>query len=115
MSGVFPNHVDDLVGQRADLAAYLDRRAAMRAALDTLLDGVDSVGWVADVGADSVLRLDAIGGDRSGTLGGLVVPEGLGLTGKVLGAAQIDWVDDYTGSDSITHTYDAHIEQEGIR
>ncbi|MDV6212790.1 histidine kinase, partial [Rhodococcus erythropolis] len=26
-----------------------------------------------------------------------------------------DWVDDYTGSDSITHTYDAHIEQEGIR
>lgn len=108
-------HLDELVGYHADLTAYLDRRTAMRLALRTLLSGIEGVGWVADVGPDAVLRLDALEGDRSGALRGLVVPEGLGLTGKVLGAGRSDWVDDYTRSDTITHTYDAHIEQEGIK
>jgi len=96
-----------------EYAELLDRREALRAALERLSDGGD-VAWIAepDPGGDLVLR--HVLGDRTAMLRGLHVPAGLGLTGKVSTAARPAWVDDYLASSDITHTFDQHIHAEGI-
>lgn len=109
------NALGDLVREHADLSAYLDRHAAMRLTLSRLLDGTGDVGWIGTNQDGSGVRLDATDGDRSGSLRGLIVPGGQGLTGKVLASTRSEWVDDYSRSESITHIFDRQIEQEGIR
>jgi LuxR family transcriptional regulator, regulator of acetate metabolism len=99
--------------EHAELVSLLDRGEALRAALALLTDGAD-VAWVAEPDEDGDLVLRQILGDRTGMLRGLHVPAGLGLTGKVSGAARPAWVDDYLASSDITHTFDQHIHAEGI-
>ncbi|MFC4945228.1 GAF domain-containing sensor histidine kinase [Pseudonocardia sp. GCM10023141] len=104
--------------EHAELVALLDRNAALRAALRLLVDDGADVAWVAGPGAgdpDGDLTLQQVLGDSTGLLRGLAVPSGLGLTGKVHGAGRPGWVDDYFGSRAITHTFDRHIDAEGIR
>ena len=105
-----------LTREHAELVGLLDRRAAVRAALD-LLSAEGDVAWVGEsVDPEAPeLTLAQVTGDRTGLLRGLAVSRGLGLTGKVHGTATPAWVDDYFGSAEITHTFDRLIDLEGIR
>ncbi|MGP4089280.1 GAF domain-containing sensor histidine kinase [Streptomyces sp. KR55] len=61
------------------------------------------------------MSLEQVVGQRTGTLRGLRVPPGTGLTGKVHRSGRAEWVDDYFGSAEITHTFDHYIAAEGVR
>jgi signal transduction histidine kinase len=107
--------------EQAELVALLDRREALRAALE-LLTADGDISWVAEPAAEpstddggEYLVLGQVRGDRTGLLRGLRVPRGLGLTGKVHGTGSPSWVDDYFRATDITHTFDGHIEAEGVR
>jgi signal transduction histidine kinase len=119
VDGAFDGPVDPtarLTREHVELVGLLDRRAAVRAALD-LLSSEGDVAWVGEPIDDDApeLTLAQVTGDRTGLLRGLAVPRGLGLTGKVHGTAAPAWVDDYFGSGEITHTFDRLIDREGIR
>lgn len=105
-----------MVGEHAGIVGLLDRRAAVRAALDLLRVEGDVV-WVAEPvdGDSSDLTLAQLAGDRTGLLRGLTVSHGLGLTGKVAGTGVPSWVDDYLSSAEITHTFDRVIDLEGVQ
>jgi signal transduction histidine kinase len=110
-----------VAGEQAELVEMLDRREALRAALE-LLTADGDVAWVAEPAAEpstadggEYLVLGQVRGDRTGLLRGLRVPRGLGLTGKVHGTGSPSWVDDYFRATDITHTFDGHIEAEGVR
>lgn len=100
--------------QYAELVSALDRGEALRRAL-TVLSGGSDVAWTARPSAAGALTLEQVVGDRTGLLRSLLVPPGAGLTGKVHWHGRPEWVDDYFGSSSITHTFDPHIAGEGIR
>ncbi|HET6705432.1 GAF domain-containing sensor histidine kinase [Amycolatopsis sp.] len=108
------HHLLELGEQYADLLAALDRGEALRRALALLAEGSE-VAWTARPDADGVLTLDQVTGDRSGVLRALRVPAGTGLTGKVFQAGHAGWVDDYFGSQEITHDFDRHIATESVR
>lgn len=100
--------------EHVDLVSLLNRGAVLRAALELLSGGRD-VAWVAEPSDDGALVLRQVRGDHTGLLRGLHVPSGLGLTGKVYACAHPAWVDDYFTSSDITHTFDRHIDAEGVR
>ncbi|MFF3373728.1 GAF domain-containing protein [Streptomyces sp. NPDC002680] len=105
-----------LAREQAELVSLLDRREALRAALDLLAVEGD-LAWVAepeDGEGATDLVLGLVRGNRTG-LRGLHVPRGLGLTGKVHGEGIPAWVDDYFRATEITHTFDGHIDAEGVR
>lgn len=104
----------DLGEQYADLLATLDRGEALRRALALLAEGSE-VAWTARPDADGVLTLDQVTGDRTGVLRALRVPPNTGLTGKVFRAGSAEWVDDYFGSQEITHDFDRHMAGEKVR
>ncbi|MDL5156202.1 GAF domain-containing sensor histidine kinase [Actinomycetospora termitidis] len=106
----------ELTREHAELVGLLDRRAAVRAALD-LLRAEGEVAWVAEPADPSSedLVLAQLVGDRTGLLRGLTVARGHGLTGKVHASATPAWVDDYLGSAEITHTFDRVIDLEGVQ
>ncbi|WP_105968116.1 GAF domain-containing sensor histidine kinase [Streptomyces geranii] len=112
--------MDPLATQHAELIELLDRRRAVRGALQLIVAGGD-VAWMAEPisgpgdGRPHHLGLSQVVGDRTAMLPGLHVPLGHGLTGKVHFNGIPAWVDDYFGSTSITHTFDDHISAEGIR
>lgn len=113
--------IGPLAREHADLVELLDRRAALRAALDLLAADGDVV-WMAEPAAgpaeceeEEYLEIGQVRGDRTCLLRGLRVPRGLGLTGKVHGSGNPCWVNDYFGATDITHTFDRHIEAEAIR
>ena len=103
-------------GRHAEIVGLLDRRAAVRAALEVLRAEGD-VAWVAEPGEETGpdLTIAQLTGDRTGLLRGLTVSRGLGLTGKVHGTGTPAWVDDYFGSAEITHTFDRLIDLEGVQ
>jgi len=108
------HHLVDLGEQYADLLAALDRSEALRRALALLAEGSE-VAWTAHPDAGGVLTLDQVTGDHSGLLRALRVPGGTGLTGKVFQAGRAGWVDDYFGSQEITHDFDRHMATENVR
>jgi signal transduction histidine kinase len=112
--GVRAHPLLDLGEQYADLLAALDRGEALRRALALLSVGSE-VAWTASPDADGVLTLDQVTGDRTGVLRALRVPPDTGLTGKVYRAGRAEWVDDYFGSQEITHDFDRHIATEKVR
>lgn len=98
----------------ADLLAALDRGEALRRALALLAEGSE-VAWTASPDADGVLTLDQVTGDWTGVLRALQVPPNTGLTGKVFQTGRAEWVDDYFGSQEITHDFDRHMATEKVR
>jgi signal transduction histidine kinase len=100
--------------QYAELLAALDRGEALRRALALLADDSE-VAWTARPGAEGVLSLEQVVGDRTGMLRSLQVPPGTGLTGKVHQSGRAEWVDDYFASARITHTFDRYIAAEKVR
>lgn len=108
--------MDAMAREHAEIVGLLDRRAAVRAALD-LLRAEGDVAWVAEPAPDAAgdLVLAQLTGDRTGLLRGLTVALGHGLTGKVHASATPAWVDDYLASPEITHTFDRVIDLEGVQ
>ncbi|WP_224403595.1 GAF domain-containing protein [Pseudonocardia sp. ICBG1034] len=107
-----------LVREHAGLAAFADRDRAWRACVDVVTRTLGDVAWIAELDPDApdggaVLR--HLHGDRTTTLHALHIPPGHGLTGKVFDLARAEWVDDYFTAARITHTFDTHIADEGIR
>lgn len=100
--------------QHADLLAALDRGEALRRALALLTEGSE-VAWTASPDADGVLTLEQVTGDWTGVLRALQVPPSTGLTGKVFQTGRAEWVDDYFGSQKITHDFDRHMATEKVR
>jgi signal transduction histidine kinase len=100
--------------QYAELVAALDRREALRRAL-ALLAGGSEVAWIARPDETDVLTLEQVIGDRTGVLRALRVPPEAGLTGKVYRSGRAEWVDDYAGSQAITHEFDRHMAAEQVR
>ncbi|GAA4550503.1 GAF domain-containing sensor histidine kinase [Pseudonocardia xishanensis] len=108
----------DLVRRRAGLAAFVERDRAWRAAVDVVTRTFGDVAWIAELGSEDLdggLVLRHLGGSRGSGLQGLQIPAGLGLTGKVFLQQRAEWVDDYFAASQITHTFDHHIDREGIR
>ena len=105
-----------VVRTRARLVELLDRREALRAALEMLAAEGD-VAWIAEPAGElgEELILHKVHGDLTGMLRGLRVHSGLGLTGKVYGSGAASWVDDYFVAADITHTFDGQIAAEGVR
>jgi signal transduction histidine kinase len=99
--------------QYADLLAALDRGEVLRRALALLAEGSE-VAWTARPDADGVLTLEQVTGDWTGVLRALRVPPNTGLTGKVFQAGRAEWVDDYFGSQEITHDFDRQIATERV-
>ncbi|NMO91337.1 GAF domain-containing protein [Actinomycetospora sp. TBRC 11914] len=109
------DRVDGIAREHAELVGLLDRRAAVRAALDLLRTEGD-VAWVAEpAGEAAELTLAQLTGDHTGLLRGLAVPRGAGLTGKVHASGTPSWVDDYFAAADITHTFDRVIDLEGVQ
>ncbi|MEV0364642.1 GAF domain-containing sensor histidine kinase [Nocardia fusca] len=100
--------------QYAELVAALDRGEVLRRALALLAVGSE-VAWTARPDANGGLMLEQVTGDCSGVLRALRVPPNTGLTGKVYRAGRAEWVDDYFGSQEITHDFDRHMATEKVR
>jgi signal transduction histidine kinase len=109
--------LSELGREHAELVTILDRGAALRSGLALLAGpgGEGDVAWVAEPTGTGGLALHQVLGDRTGILRGLLVPAGMGLTGKVHLTMAPYWVDDYFVAGSITHTFDRHIDHEGVR
>lgn len=74
-----------------------------------------SVAFGGPVDDSGVLRLQNFCGSTTGALPGTVLPVHQGLGGKAVALKRSLAVDDYFGSDRITHTYDREVRAEGIR
>ncbi|MER7010297.1 ATP-binding protein [Saccharopolyspora sp. NPDC000359] len=92
------------------------RALAMRQSVDRLLseEAEFTIAWFAVPDEDGRLRIRTTGGTRTGLLGDLVVSCGAGLTGKVFARGSVEWVDEYFGSQLITHEFDHEIDSEGV-
>ncbi|GAA4827837.1 GAF domain-containing sensor histidine kinase [Saccharopolyspora rosea] len=92
------------------------RSLAIRRSVDRLLaeDADFTIAWIGVPDQESQLRIRAAGGTRTGLLRDLPVPRGAGLTGKVFARGSVEWVDEYFGSQLITHDFDREIDEEGV-
>jgi len=105
-------HLDE---ERAQVIELFDRSEALRAALEDIDVETLDVTWVAEETEESDLVLRHVRGGRTDLLRGLVVPAGLGLTGKVPDSMRPGWVNDYFKAVTITHTFDREIRAEGLK
>jgi signal transduction histidine kinase len=105
--------VHGLADEYFGLLTLLDRGEALRATLDLIAQDGD-IAWIGEPAAEGGLVLRTVRGDLTGQLRGLLVPPGLGLTGKVHRLGAPAWVNDYFGAADITHTFDRQIRDEGV-
>lgn len=99
-----------------DALAFLDRDAAFRMILQVLPDAVGmDVAFVGECEATDEMVITQLVGNRSDSLQGLLIPKGFGLGGKVFALGQVQWVDDYPSSSTISHHFDLPVQQEGLR
>jgi signal transduction histidine kinase len=78
-------------------------------------DGDFGVAWIAEPSDESVLQIRSNAGAHTDALDHLAIRPGEGLTGKVFRSGEIDWVDAYFDSSSITHDFDGQIRQERVQ
>jgi signal transduction histidine kinase len=116
---VLEEHLEALLAydrRYLEVAALLDRDAAFRRILELLPEtlGFD-VAFVAEHRDTDEVVINQLRGTRTAVLRGLVIPRGLGLGGKAFALGQVQWVDDYSASRSISHHFDEPVRVEGIR
>jgi len=108
---------DQIERDYAAVIALLDRSAAFRhaAALVLAEAGVD-VGFAAERIDDlDTLSVCAVSGNRTDALLDLVIPAGMGLSGKVATLRHPIAVADYPREPGITHDFDPQWRAEGLR
>ena len=99
----------------AKLVSYLDREAVLREATRLLTSefGFDCA-WLAEhLDGDSVI-IRHESGMISTAFHDVALHRGWGLGGKIFALGQVEWVDEYLSSRSITHHYDDKIEAERL-
>lgn len=108
--------LDQLLRERDDLLAVLDRVVALQATaqLIRVTVGVDS-GFVADLERPDRAVVRCMAGTRTDQMHNLVVPAGQGIGGRALALGSAVRVNDYLTSSVITHQFDAQVRCEGIR
>src|SRR6266487_1288111 len=100
----------------ANILALLDRAAALQRIMAKVpeLTGVD-VAWVGEPeGRDQIVLQHTVNVVTDG-VGGLVVPVGVGLGGRVLVERRPLWVSDYCAAPDITYHFKAQVEAEQIK
>lgn len=107
--------MDQLIDERADIAAMLDRTSVLRETSHAIREntGLD-LGYAAALEAPDLLVIRGWAGATGASLRNLEVRRGLGLGGKSFALARPVWVPDYCSSSQITHEFDAVIRSEGI-
>jgi len=109
--------LDQIEREYAAVIALLDRSAAFRhaAALVPAEAGID-VGFAAERLDDlDTLAVCAVSGNRTDAFGDLVIPAGMGLSGKVASLRHPIVVSDYLREPGITHDFDPQWRAEGLR
>ncbi|MCW2595183.1 MAG: hypothetical protein JWP39_1071 [Jatrophihabitans sp.] len=107
--------LDQLIDERTDVAALLDRTSVLRETSHCIREGTGlDIGYAAALEAPDLLVIRGWSGATGGSLRNLEVPRGLGLGGKSFALARPVWVPDYCSSSQITHEFDAVIREEGI-
>ncbi|HKU10166.1 MAG TPA: GAF domain-containing protein [Sinomonas sp.] len=110
--------IDPLLSTLLDIRTVFDPESAIAL---TLRDAIGPEGpqstvvWVALRDPGSGLVVEHVLGQRTPELEQLGVAAGQGLTGRVFERATIHWVDEYAGSESITHEFDGIIEAERVQ
>ncbi|HVW33925.1 MAG TPA: GAF domain-containing protein, partial [Acidimicrobiia bacterium] len=108
--------LEQIEREYAAVIALLDRSAAFRHAAALVPgEGVD-VGFAAERIDDlDTLEVRAVSGNRTDALVDLVIPAGMGLTGKVATLRHPIAVPDYPREPGITHDFDPQWRAEGLR
>src|SRR5207237_9141416 len=109
--------LEQIEREYAAVIALLDRSAAFRhaAALVPAEVGLD-VGFAAERSDDlDTLSVCAVSGNRTDALQELVIPAGMGLSGKVASLRHPIAVADYLREPGITHDFDPQWRAEGLR
>ncbi|MFI9381931.1 GAF domain-containing protein [Kutzneria sp. NPDC052558] len=108
--------LDQLLQERDDLIAVLDRVVALQATaqLIRVTVGVDS-GFVADLERPGRAVVRCMAGTRTDQMQNLVVPVGQGIGGRAMALGRAVRVNDYLTSSMITHQFDAQVRCEGIK
>src|SRR2546427_12770398 len=112
-----PVELEQIEREYAAVIALLDRSAALRhaAALVPAEVGLD-VGFAAERSDDlDTLSVCAVSGNRTDALQELVIPAGMGLSGKVASLRHPIAVADYLREPGITHDFDPQWRAGGRR
>jgi hypothetical protein len=107
--------LDDLQGEFATVGRLLDFHAALRKVAKLLNSYGFDVAWAAELENESQLTMRQVSGNETPSLHHLIVAAGRGLTGKVVSSGTLAWVDDYFGSNAITHDYDLDMSGEHVK
>lgn len=100
-----------------DIRTVFDPSSSAMTTLRVLLGDIaesPAVAWIALPSTSGALVIEHVHGQATTLLNNLVVPEGRGLTGKVFRHGEIDWVEQYASSTSITHEFDTVINAENV-
>jgi signal transduction histidine kinase len=114
-AAALPDVLLGLDEEYAKILALLDRSAATQRIMLTLPEaaGVE-LGWVGELHDNNRVVLQHTVNVRTDAVSGLVVPEGVGLGGKVLLTRQSAWVNDYCTSDT-TELFRARASAERVK
>ena len=109
--------LEQIEREYAAVIALLDRSAAFRHAAALVPQEVDlDVGFAAERVDDlDTLEVCAVSGNRSDALVDLVIPAGMGISGKVATLRHPIAVADYLRDTGITHDFDPQWRAEGLR
>lgn len=109
------NALDDLLSERDGLLAAIDRITVLQATAQLVRAAVGAgSGFVADLETPDRAVVRWMSGARTERIRDLVVPLGLGIGGKAMALGAPVRVNDYIGSASITHHFDAQVRAEGL-
>jgi signal transduction histidine kinase len=98
------------------LLTLLDQRSAFRAIVAVLPDSVGfDAAFVGELQEDGTLALAMPTRFRTSALDGLVVPEGIGLGGKVLVTRKPEWVTNYTLAEDLRSPFVREASIEGLK
>jgi signal transduction histidine kinase len=115
-----PNELVDALEQLDEgyvqLLTLLDQRSAFKSIVAVLPDAVGfDVAFVGELQDDGTLALAMPTRFRTSALDGLIVPEGIGLGGKVLLTRKPEWVTNYTVADNLRLPFIKQASIEGLK
>jgi signal transduction histidine kinase len=98
------------------LLTLLDQRSAFKAIVAVLPDAVGfDAAFVGELQEDGTLALAMPTRFRTSALAGLIVPEGIGLGGKVLLTRKPEWVTNYTVAENLRAPFVREASIEGLK
>mgnify|MGYP001392315334 CR=1 FL=1 len=100
----------------ANIVLLLDRQAVLQETSRILTQQFGfHAAWIAEANADGDAQINHALGNNTERFNGVILRRGLGLGGKVFAVGSLNWVQDYTAAETITHHYDQYVRDAGIR